>query len=46
MHPASLLQVKQQILKAHLDELGTAAQRLLKNTDPDKTAVLLGRLNG
>ena len=46
MQPASLLQVKQQVLKSHLDELVPAAQRLLKNTDPDKTALLLNRLNG
>ena len=46
MQPASLLQVKQQILKAQLDELAPMTQRLLKNTDPDKTAQLLGRLNG
>ena len=45
MHPASLLQVKQQVLKSHLEELAPAAQRLLKNTDPDKTSVLLNRLN-
>jgi len=46
MQPASLLQVKQQVLKSHMDELTPAAQRLLKNTDPDKTALLLNRLNG
>jgi phosphotransferase system enzyme I (PtsI) len=46
MQPASLLQVKQQVLKSHLEELVPAAQRLLKNTDPDKTALLLSRLNG
>src|SRR5512139_1114810 len=46
MHPASLLQVKQQVLKSHLEELTSAAQKLLKNTDPDRTATLLGRLNG
>ena len=46
MHPASLLQVKQQILRSHLDEISPAAQKLLKNTDPEKTAALLARLNG
>jgi phosphotransferase system enzyme I (PtsI) len=46
MHPASLLQVKQQVLKSHVGELGPVAQRLLKNSDPDKTDVLLSRLNG
>jgi phosphotransferase system enzyme I (PtsI) len=46
MHPASLLQVKQQVLRSHLDEISPVAQKLLKNTDPEKTAALLGRLNG
>lgn len=45
MQPASLLQVKQQVLKANLGELTPLAQRLLKNTDPEKTATLMGRLN-
>ena len=45
MQPASLLQVKQQILRTHVEEIAPAAQRLIKNTDPDKTPVLLGRLN-
>jgi phosphotransferase system enzyme I (PtsI) len=46
MHPASLLQVKQQVLKSHVGELAVATQRLLKNVDPEKTPLLLGRLNG
>jgi len=46
MHPASLLQVKQQVLRSHLEEIGPVAQKLLKNTDPEKTAALLARLNG
>jgi len=45
MQPASLLQVKQQILRTHVEEIAPAAQRLVKNTDPDKTPMLLGRLN-
>ena len=45
MHPASLLQVKQQILKSSVEDLLPAAQRLLKNTDPDRTQALLQRLN-
>ncbi len=45
MHPASLLQVKQQVLKSHLETLTPAAQKLLKNIDPDKTATLLDRMN-
>ncbi len=46
MHPASLLQVKQQVLKSHLEELTPVAQKLLKNTDPERTGTLLNRLNG
>jgi phosphotransferase system enzyme I (PtsI) len=46
MHPASLLQVKQQILKAQVGEITPVALKLLKNTDPDRTALLLDRLNG
>ncbi len=45
MHPASLPQVKQQILRSHLDELAPLAQRLLKNIEPEKTEALLERLN-
>ena len=45
MQPTSLLQVKQQVLKAHLDSIVPNAQKLLRNTDPDKTATLLSRLN-
>ncbi|WP_018078177.1 phosphoenolpyruvate--protein phosphotransferase [Thiobacillus denitrificans] len=46
MHPASLLQVKQQVLKAQVGETTPIALKLLKNTDPDRTALLLNRLNG
>lgn len=46
MQPTSLLPVKQQILKSHLEAITPGAQKLIKNTDPDKTATLLGRLNG
>ena len=45
MQPTSLLQVKQQVLKSHLDTIAPNAQKLLRNTDPDKTATLLSRLN-
>lgn len=45
MQAASLLQVKQQVLKTHLDDAVPAAHRLLKNVDPDKTATLMARLN-
>jgi phosphotransferase system enzyme I (PtsI) len=46
MQPASLLQVKQQVLKSSLEALTPMTQKLLKNTDPDRTALLLNRLNG
>ncbi len=46
MHPASLLQVKQQVLRSHIEEITPAAQKLLKNVDPERTALLLNRLNG
>jgi len=46
MHPASLLQVKQQVLRSHIEEITPAAQKLLKNVDPERTTVLLNRLNG
>jgi len=45
MQPASLLQVKQQVLRSHLEELTPLTQRLLKNTDPDRIPALLNRLN-
>ena len=45
MQSASLLQVKQQVLKSNLAELTPTVQRLLKNTNPDKTASLMSRLN-
>mgnify|MGYP000577801707 CR=1 FL=1 len=45
MQPTSVLQVKQQVLKSHLETIFPNAQKLLRNTDPDKTATLLSRLN-
>jgi phosphotransferase system enzyme I (PtsI) len=45
MQPASILAVKQQVMRSLLDEVADLAQRLLKNTDPDKTALLLDKLN-
>ncbi len=45
VQPASMLQVKQQVLRSNLEELATITQRLLKNTDPDKIPMLLDRLN-
>ncbi len=46
MHPASLLPVKQQVLRSHIEEITPVAQKLLKNVDPERTPVLLNRLNG
>ena len=45
MQPTSLLQVKQQVLKSHLDTITPGAQKLLRNNDPDRTATLISRLN-
>ncbi|MGO9445616.1 MAG: phosphoenolpyruvate--protein phosphotransferase [Thiobacillaceae bacterium] len=45
MHPTSLLQVKNQVLRSQLDQVTDLAQRLLKNTDPDKALNLLAKLN-
>lgn len=45
MHPANLLQVKQNVLDAHLDEVGPHAARILRSEDPDKIADLLQQLN-
>ncbi len=45
VQPASMLQVKQQVLRSNLEELASITQRLLKNTDPDKIPMLLDRLN-
>ena len=45
MQPTSLLPVKQQILKSHLEAITPGTQKLIKNNDPDKTAILLSRLN-
>ena len=45
MQPASILSVKQQVMRSMLDEVTDLAQRLQKNTDPDKTPALLDKLN-
>jgi phosphotransferase system enzyme I (PtsI) len=45
MHPTSLLLVKNQIMRSQLDQVSDLTQRLLKNTDPDKTLNLLAKLN-
>ncbi|MEW5942462.1 MAG: phosphoenolpyruvate--protein phosphotransferase [Pseudomonadota bacterium] len=46
MHPAHLLSVKQQVLKANLPELPALANKMLKTEDPEKMRALLARLNG
>ena len=45
MHPALLLPVKQQVLRATLAEAEALAGRILRSDDPEKTRQLLGRLN-
>jgi hypothetical protein len=46
MQPASILAVKHQILGSMIDEVTDLAIPLLKNTDAEKAASLLNRLNG
>jgi len=45
MHPAQLLNVKQQVLKSDLTLVNTLANRMLKTDDPDKLQQLLERMN-
>ncbi|KAB2312575.1 phosphoenolpyruvate--protein phosphotransferase [Betaproteobacteria bacterium SCN2] len=45
MQPASILAVKQQVMRSMISEVTEFAQRMAKNTDPDKTASLLDKLN-
>jgi phosphotransferase system enzyme I (PtsI) len=45
MHPAYLLEVKQQVLKSDLDQAMVYAQKMLKSDDPEKLAQLLARMN-
>jgi hypothetical protein len=46
MQPASILAVKHQVLGSLIDEVTDLAIPLLRNTDAEKTASLLGKLNG
>jgi phosphotransferase system enzyme I (PtsI) len=46
MHPAHLLQVKQQVLKSDLVHARTLAQKLLRSDDPEKMQAILEKLNG
>jgi phosphotransferase system enzyme I (PtsI) len=45
MHPAHLLEIKQQVLRTDLGEATAAAARILRASDPDRIAQLLERLN-
>lgn len=45
MQPASILAVKQQIMRTMTSTVTDLARRMVKNTNPDKTASLLDKLN-
>jgi phosphotransferase system enzyme I (PtsI) len=45
MQPASILAVKQQVIRSMIDEVTDLTLRLQKNIDPDKVAALLDKLN-
>ena len=45
MQPASILAVKQQVMRSSISEVTDHARRMVKNIDPDKTASLLDKLN-
>ena len=45
MHPAHLLAVKQQVLKADLESCTAIANKMLRAEDPEKIRELLDRLN-
>jgi len=45
MHPSQLLPTKERILRTNLAEVQALAQRVLRNSDPDKTRDLLAQLN-
>jgi phosphotransferase system enzyme I (PtsI) len=45
MHPASLLAVKQVILRTDLAEITPLARRMLKTEDPHKLSTLLEKMN-
>ena len=45
MHPACLLEVKQQVLSSKLQDIAPLAARMLRADDPDKVRALLARLN-
>jgi phosphoenolpyruvate-protein phosphotransferase (PTS system enzyme I) len=45
MHPANLLEIKQQVLKTDLGDLVQLASRILRAVDPEKVRRLLEQLN-
>ncbi|MHB1245264.1 MAG: phosphoenolpyruvate--protein phosphotransferase [Sulfuriferula sp.] len=45
MHPASLLSVKQRVLKSNSAEASTQASKIMRGHEPDKLQTLLTRLN-
>ena len=45
MHPAHLLEVKQQVLKTDLAVVTGLTQRMLKAEDPDKIGALMAKMN-
>ena len=45
MHPANLLEIKQQVLKTDLAKLEQLANRILRVEDPEKALQLLDKLN-
>ena len=45
MHPASLLEVKQQVLKSNMRDLVPLANRMLRADEPEKLHALLQKLN-
>jgi len=46
MHPAQLLEIKQQVLRTNSAEARGVANRILRNDDPAKCRLLVERLNG
>jgi len=45
MHPACLLEVKQQVLKSTLREITPLTSKMLRADDPDKLRAMLAKLN-
>ena len=45
MHPANLLEIKQQVLKSNLREIQPQANRMLHIEEPEKLRSMLAKLN-